>query len=60
VAGVVAGRRRSLWKLIRVRNLQEVDLAEAGGGARSRRPPGSVGDGDGDGYGLPWRKRKAV
>jgi hypothetical protein len=51
VVGVAAGRRWSLWKLIRVRNLQEVDLVEAGGGAHSRRSPGSIGDGDS--YGLP-------
>jgi hypothetical protein len=51
VAEVVAGRRRPSGRLVRVRNLQEVDLAVVGGRARPRWPPGSVGDGDD--YGMP-------
>jgi hypothetical protein len=50
VAEVAEGRRRPSGRLVRVRNLQEVDLAAVGGRVRPRWPPGSVGDGDD--YGL--------
>jgi hypothetical protein len=57
VAGVAAGRRRSPWKLVHVRSLQEVDLAEADGRARPRWSPGSIDDGDD--HGLTQKKWKA-
>jgi hypothetical protein len=57
VARAAAGWRRSLWKLLRVRILQEADLAVACGRARLRWSPGSVEDGDD--HALPKRRRGA-
>jgi hypothetical protein len=57
VAGVAAGRRRSPWKLVHVRSLQEVDLAEGGGRAHPRLSLGSIDDGND--HGLTQRKWKA-